>query len=75
MLDIEQLKQDYEDVFSSTKGKNVLSDIIASGALNRSIFNSDSLEMASDAGKQELALHIKDMATPQAEIKKSEAIT
>lgn len=73
---ISQLKLDYERVFSSPDGKKVLEDIMRSGCVKRTIFSSDPLEMARDAGKQEFALHIQFMADPQPEQKEdNQAIT
>lgn len=70
-----KIKHKYEAVFSSPDGQKVLEDIIKSGFMFRTTFSSDPMEMARDEGKREFALHIKDMATPQPEAKKSEAIT
>lgn len=62
-----ELKGKYERLFSTIDGKAVLEDILRSGHLDRSIFSSDPLEMARDAGRQEFALHIKWMSAPQPE--------
>ena len=70
----DKLKSDYEAVFTTEVGKRVLEDICKSGCLYRSFFSTEPLEMARDEGKRIIALHIKNMATPNADVKKEVAI-
>ena len=44
-------------------GQEVLTDILLSGRVGQSIFINDQLELARNAGRQELALHVQYMAT------------
>jgi hypothetical protein len=70
-----ELKSKYERVFGSPDGQTVLKDIINSARVYISSGDVEFVVMARDDGKRELALHIKDMATPKPEMKKSEVIT
>jgi CTP-dependent riboflavin kinase len=69
----QQLKSDYESIFSTEVGKRVLEDIQRAGNIKRSIFNENGLVMARDEGMRTLALHVIDMATPVSE-KKQEKV-
>jgi hypothetical protein len=61
---MDELKADYEAVFSSTAGKRVLNDITLSGAMSRSAWDRDALVMSAMCAKQDFARHIIQMATP-----------
>jgi hypothetical protein len=58
-----ELKSKYEALFDSEIGQEVLKDILLSGRVGQSIFVNDTLELARNAGRQELALHVQHMAT------------
>ena len=64
------LKSDYEDVFSSVKGKKVLNDIMLSGVMMRSAFSTDAITMAANCAKQDFARHIAEMAKPSDKVEK-----
>ena len=65
-----QLKSDYERVFSTTEGKRVLDDIMISGYMTKTSFNSESPYItAKNEGLRSLALHIKFMAEKENEYK------
>jgi hypothetical protein len=59
------IKADYEDVFSTSRGKKVLRDIMLSGVMERSAFSTDALIMAANCAKQDFARHIAQMAEPE----------
>lgn len=69
---LEQIKTDYENIFSQEAGQRVLKDIMLSCLVDKSTFSSDSLVMAFNEGKREVGLHIKYMAEPKSkkEVKK-----
>lgn len=69
---LEQIKTDYENIFSQEAGQRVLKDIMLSCMVDKSTFSSDSLVMAFNEGKREVGLHIKYMAEPKSkkEVKK-----
>ena len=71
---VDELKSDYEAIFSTEVGQRVLSDIKMSACVYRSHFSTDAMEMARDEGKRILALHIDYMATPREEKKLESAI-
>lgn len=62
------MKKDYEEVFSTTAGKKVLKDIMLSGVMERSAFNTEPLIMAANCAKQDFARHIAQMAEPEKKI-------
>lgn len=62
---IEQIKMDYENIFSQEAGQRVLKDLMLSCMVDKSTFSSDSLKMAFNEGKREVGLHIKYMAEPK----------
>ena len=57
-----KLKNDYESVFNSTAGLNIVEDLKKSAFFYSSSFSSDSLQMAFNEGCRRVVLHIIDMA-------------
>lgn len=67
---LDELKADYEDVFSSVKGKRVLKDIMLSGVMERSAWDKDAIVMSALCAKQDFARHIAQMALPVEKVEK-----
>lgn len=65
---MEAIKKDYEDLFSTPCGKRVLRDIMLSGVMERSAFSTDTLVMAANCAKQDFARHIAQMAEPEKKV-------
>lgn len=64
---LKEIKNKYENVFSSPDGQIVLADILLSGMINRCSHSTDYGTLARDDGKRELAEHVRFMASPQPE--------
>jgi hypothetical protein len=67
---LDELKKDYEDVFSTIKGKKVLKDIMLSGVMERSAWDKDPIVMSALCAKQDFARHIAEMSKPTDKVKK-----
>lgn len=72
----EDMKADYEKVFSTTAGKRVLEDLKKGGFIYKTTMCNDVNGTIFNEGKRETILHIIDMATPRPETKEQpKAIT